>query len=112
MTKVLQHHSHFNVQPFFEWEFKILPLVIAWLEKANARTFFHCSLRRKIKGMKLSCMYEFVREFPILYVEPITRKEIEEFSAMEEQLHEDQMQLTQQLEQIQRNKSRAMRRLL
>ena len=53
-------------------------------------------------------MYEFVREFPILYVEP----EIEEFSAMEEQLHEDQMQLTQQLEQIQRNKARAMRRLL
>ena len=63
--------------------------------------------------MKLSCMYEFVREFPMLYVEPITRKEIEEcISAMELQLQEDQMQLTQQLEKIQRNKARAMRRLL
>jgi len=62
--------------------------------------------------MKLSCMYEFVREFPMLCIEPITRKEIEEFSAMELQLQEDQMQLTQQLEQIQRNKARAMRRLL
>ena len=112
MTKVLQHHSHFNVQSFFEWEFKVLPLVIAWLEKANTRTFFHCSLRRKIKGIKLSCMYEFVREFPMLCIEPITRKEIEEFSAMELQLQEDQMQLTQQLEQIQRNKARATRRLL
>ena len=55
---------------------------------------------------------EFVREFPMLYVEPITRKEIEECSAMELQLQEDQMQLTQQLEKIQRNKARAMRRLL
>jgi len=83
------------------------------LEKAYTCTFFHCSLRRKIKGMKLSCMYEFVREFPMLYVEPITRKEIEEcISAMELQLQEDQMQLTQQLEKIQRNKARAMRRLL
>ena len=23
MTKILQHHSHFNMQPFFEWEFKV-----------------------------------------------------------------------------------------
>ena len=38
--------------------------------------------------MKLSCI-DFVREFPMLYVEPVIRKEIEECSATEMQLLED-----------------------
>ena len=100
--KILRHHSHFNVQPFFEWEFKVLPLIIKWFEKADACT---PTFGEQIKDMKLSCMYEFIREFPMLYIEPVTRKEIEEFSAME-------MKLTQQLEKIRHNKTRAMRRLL
>ena len=83
MTKILQHHSHFNVQPFFEWEVKVLPLMITWLEKARART---SNFEEKIDRMKLSITYDFVREFPMLYIEPVTRKEIEECDAMEEQL--------------------------
>ena len=83
MTKILQHHSHFNMQPFFEWEFKVLPLMINWLEKARAGT---SNFEEKIDRMKLSITYDFVREFPMLYIEPVTRKEIEECDAMEEQL--------------------------
>ena len=110
MEKILQHHSHFNVQPFFEWEFKVLPLMISWLEKADACT---TTFDEKIDRIKLSCMYDFVREFPLLYVEPVTRKEIEEYSAMEEQLQEDEkMQHASQLEEVRQRKTRAMRRLL
>ena len=107
MTKILQHHSHFDMQPFFEWEFKVLPLIINWLEKAD-----HCTTEfdEQISKMKLSCMYDFVREFPMLYIEPVTRKEIEECSAMEEQLLGDEAQ-NAKLKQVQERKTRAMRRL-
>ena len=79
-----------------------MPIFIGWLEKAD-----HCTtgFDKKISKIKLSCMYDFVREFPMLYVEPVTRKEIEECSDME-------AQLLAKLEEVQQSKTRAMRRLL
>jgi len=69
MIKILQHHSHFNMQPFFEWEFKVLPLIINWLEKADDHAAALAHVQDDIKRIKLACMYEFVREFPALYVQ-------------------------------------------
>ena len=107
VTKILQHHSHFNVQPFFEWEFKVLPLMISWLEKANACTF---NFEEKINRMMISVTYDFVREFPMLYIEPVTRKEIEECTALEKHLQGDKDQQAK-LEEVQQRKERSMRRL-
>ena len=120
-TKILQHHSHFTVQPFFEWEFKVLPLMITWLEKARTCDFKVLatisifgvdpySFEDQINRMKLSVAYDFVREFPMLYIEPVTRKEIEDCSAMEKKLQGDQSKLAE-LEEVQQRKERAMRRL-
>ena len=61
--------------------------------------------------MKLSCMFDFVREFPMLYIEPVTRKEIEKYSAMEMKMEGDPLQQAE-LEEVQKCKIRAMRRLL
>ena len=33
MKKILKHHRHFDIQPFVQWEFKVLPLLIHWLER-------------------------------------------------------------------------------
>ena len=108
MIKILRHHSHFNVHPFYEWEFKVLPLLIGWFANAAACT---TEFVEQISKMKLSCIYDFVNEFPMLYIEPVTREEIEKYSAMEEQLlGEDPMQHAK-LEEVQRRKTRAMRRL-
>ena len=108
LRKILHYHSHINVQPLFEWEFKVWPLMIAWLEKARTRT---SNYGEKIKRTKLSITYDFVREFPMLYIEPVTRKEIEECAALEIELHGDQSQQAE-LEEVQQRKERAMRRLL
>ena len=108
MTKILQHHSHFKVQAFFQWEFKVLPLIINWLENAADCT---TEFDEQISKMKLSCMYDFVREFPMLYIEPVTRKEIEKCSAMEMKMEGDPLQEAR-FEQVQKCKIRAMRRLL
>ena len=107
MTKILQHHSHFNVQPFFEWEFKVLPLMITWLEKARSRT---SDFEEKIVRMKLSITYDFVREFPMLYIEPVTRKDVEECTALEMKLQGDQSQQAK-LKEVEQRKERATRRL-
>jgi hypothetical protein len=102
ITKILQNHSHFDMQPFFEWEFKVLPIMISWFAKASTCT---SEFETKINRMSLSATYDFIREFPTLYIEPVTRKEIAECNAMEEELQGDE------LEEIRQRKARALRRL-
>lgn len=92
MFKILHAHSHFNIQPFFEWELKVLPLMIRWFRRARAITHDPCTrgedvntLQMKINNMKLSVVYDFIKEFPMLYIEPITQKEIADYTALEEE---------------------------
>ena len=108
MAKILRNHSYFNVEPFFEWEFKVLPLIICWFAKAYYDTGEYRD-RLKIRRMKLSTIYDFIKEFPMLYIEPVTRKEIAEYSALGKKL---QLQGDEhRLEEVQQLKARAMRRL-
>jgi len=34
MSKIIWQHAHIDVQPFIEWELKVLPLMINWFTKA------------------------------------------------------------------------------
>lgn len=120
--KIVEHHSHINMEPFFEWEFKVLPIMVSWFAKAaNCTSLFEheemgvsrlMQLREKIQRMRLSATFDFIKEFPMLYVEPMTRKEIAEYTAMEEQLHAGDQTGVAQLEEIRRCKARAMGRLV
>ena len=101
MQKILQNHSHFNMHPFFEWEFKVLPIMVEWFTKAAACT---TEYEEKIKKMKLSVIYDFIKEFPMLYVEAMTKQEIAKYAAMEEELQD-------KLKEIRKRKAHAMRRL-
>jgi Leucine-rich repeat (LRR) protein len=110
MSKILQRHSHFDMQPFFEWEFKVLLIMIKWFTKAAARV---TTYEQKISRLRLSATFDFIKEFPMLYIEPVTRKEISEYTAMEEQLLQGGQvgSAPGHLEVIRRCKTRAMRRL-
>ena len=101
MMKILRHHTHFDMQPFFHLEFKVLPHVIGWLEKASTLSIA-TNFRSKIKQTKLSVIYDFVREFPMLHVESSTKHELKQYSALEKKLRENQIYLTSKLEQCQR----------
>ena len=78
MIKILQCHNDLDMLPFFEWEFKVLPLVLSWLERASA--FGMRAMPRgfepNIEKRKLSTIYQFVRGMPVLYVETRLRKEL------------------------------------
>ena len=36
IKKILKHHQHFDMQPFFEWDLKVLPIAINWFERARS----------------------------------------------------------------------------
>ena len=108
MIKILKHHSHFDMEPFFEWEFKAMPIMIEWFTKAAARRV--TTYDQKISRLRLSSTFDFIREFPMLYIEPVTRKELAEYTTMEEQLQGKTLWL-EKLGEIRECKARAMRRL-
>lgn len=110
MAKILRNHPHFDMEPFFEWEFKVVPIMINWFTKASTYTN-DASSERLIKRIKLDSMYAFIREFPMLYIEPKTRQELAEYNAMEMLLRGSEMQHTSILEEIHRCKTNALRRL-
>ena len=90
------------MQPFFEWEFKVLPLVIGWLERASECDMLE-DFEPNIGRRKLSTIYQFVRGMPLLYVDTRLRKELEDIkseeSQMEEKFKEEQRRLLQEIEQ-------------
>ena len=103
--KILQCHDDFDMQPFFEWEFKVLPLVISWLEKAS-----ECEMPENfepnIERRKLSTIYQFVRDMPVLYVETRLRKELEDIKARAKQMQEEQRMLEERKMSIMRRLGR------
>ena len=77
----------FDMQQFFEWEFKVLPKYGFRLARksicvGNATTI--------LSILKLSIIYQFVRGMPVLYVETRLRKELEDIKAKEKQMDEEE----------------------
>ena len=109
IIKILQHHSSFDMMPFFEWEFKVLPLMINWFDKASTITSYN--FQPDIRPRKLSSIYQFVRGMPVLYVEARLRKELEDIKAMESQMEEEFRERKRALEVLQDRKKSIMERL-
>jgi len=60
--KIIEHHYHFDMCPLFEWDLKMLPLVIKWIEAASVyRTVFDAGARRRT----LSAIYQFIQAMPM-----------------------------------------------
>ena len=109
--KILQCHNDFDMLPFFEWEFKVLPLAINWLERASE---YEIDFEPNIERRKLSTIYQFVRGMPLLYVEARLRKELEDIKAEESQLEEDkesQEEFMQRKRYLQERKESIMQKL-
>ena len=90
--KILQHHNNIDMMSFFEWEFKVLPLMIDWLERACSITMPE-NFEPNIGPRKLSSIYQFVRGMPLLYVETQLRRELEVIKSKELSLEEEQNQM-------------------
>jgi len=103
--KILKHHEDFDMKPLFEWEFKVLPLVISWLERASSYDMRYARLDlpdTNIEGRKLSSIYQFVRDMPVLYVETRLMIELEDIKLEESQMEEGEKERSSQFQTRQR----------
>ena len=107
VIKMLQSHEYFDMLPFFEWEFKVLPLALRWLDRASEFEMPE-DFDPNIDGRKLSTIYQFVRGLPLLYVETRLRKELEDIKAEEKQIEEE---FIQRKKMLQERKAIIMKRL-
>ena len=94
MIKMLQCHEDFDMLPFFGWEFKVLPLVVNWLERASGYQMPR-GFEPNIEERKLSTIYQFVRGMPVLYVETRLRKELEDLKEEQRMLNQRNMEIEQ-----------------
>jgi hypothetical protein len=64
IKKILQHHQHFNMQPFLEWELKVLPIAVNWFDRARSIEDIDEAV---IGKQKLGAMYQFIRAMPEVF---------------------------------------------
>ena len=69
IAKILQSHSDISMQPFFQWNFKMLPYAIGWLQRAEDIQDENATLiDEDISARKLSTIYQFIRGMPNEYI--------------------------------------------
>ena len=66
MKKILTHHEHFDMQPFFEWDLKVLPVAVDWFERARAISVV-AGDKAGVKKQKLGAIYQFIRAMPEVF---------------------------------------------
>jgi len=61
MMKIFRHHPNIDMEPFFQWEMKVLPLVANWFDKALACDGID---EVQVSAYKLFAIYQFMRAMP------------------------------------------------
>ena len=64
IKKILKHHRHFDMQPFFEWDLKVLPIAVNWFERARS---IDRNDEARIGKHKLGAIYQFIRAMPDVF---------------------------------------------
>ena len=62
MQKILDHHYDFEMDTFFAFDLKVLPVVVAWFKKAKEDT------SHDIASRLLSSIYQFTRALPMMFL--------------------------------------------
>eukprot|EP00984_Skeletonema_dohrnii_P011908 scaffold4777_cov120-Skeletonema_dohrnii-CCMP3373.AAC.10 len=71
ICKILVSHSALDMTPFFQWKLKLLPLVVAWFERARSCLglgYLEESIS-SFERRELSSIYQFTRGLPLLVVD-------------------------------------------
>jgi len=71
--KILKSHPDFDMEPFFEWKLKVLPIVVSWFGRvwnlADEHSWISDESAEEIQSRQLSTMYNFVRGMPLLTID-------------------------------------------
>ena len=86
MSKILALHDVLNMQPLFEWDFKMLPYMIEWFGRAAKCPIQPKEEKKKAEPRKLSAIYQFIRGMPTEYIETRLVKELDAISISKKRL--------------------------
>jgi len=68
IRKILRYHHHLDMEPFFEWDLKVLPLAFGFFDRARG---FPLNNEANIDARMLSSIYQFARAMPMQFL-PVT----------------------------------------
>ena len=60
MKKIQWKHQHFDMEPFFRWNMKMLPVVVGWFNRAKC-------LGRHNEANTISAIYQFIHAMPEIF---------------------------------------------
>jgi len=69
ICKILVSHSTLDMTPFFQWRLKLLPLVVAWFERARSCLGYVEESMTSFETRELSSVYQFIGGLPLLVVD-------------------------------------------
>ncbi|KAL9188744.1 hypothetical protein ACHAXT_007122 [Thalassiosira profunda] len=58
VKKILRYHSKLDMEPFLEWDLKVLPVAVAWFDRARG---YAGNEEGNVDAKKLSSIYQFAR---------------------------------------------------
>ena len=64
IKKIIKYHQHFEMQPFFEWDLKVLPIAINWFERAGSIEGIDVA---EVGKRKLETIYQFIHAMPEVF---------------------------------------------
>ena len=64
IKKILNRHRNFDMEPFLEWNMKMLPLVMVWFDKARACTDGN---EHSVEEQQVSAIYQFIHAMPEVF---------------------------------------------
>eukprot|EP00984_Skeletonema_dohrnii_P025543 scaffold14722_cov73-Skeletonema_dohrnii-CCMP3373.AAC.2 len=64
MNKILKSHPDLDMEPFFQWKLKLLPVAINWFRRRARSRLANFSVRVILPSRELSALYKFVRGMP------------------------------------------------
>lgn len=89
MLKILTHHNDLEMEPFFKWKLKFLPVVVHWFDMAKFSQEVLSEVQEEhdinmvmtvgktdseLKSMEFSTIYKFVRAMPMLVLNGLRGK--------------------------------------
>lgn len=66
ICKILMSHSNLDMTPFFQWKLKLLPVVLAWFERARSCRGYIEESTASFEAREISAMYQFIHGLPLL----------------------------------------------
>ena len=87
VKKIITTHKDISMQPFFEWDLKVLPIAVKLFDNAISMAGID------IQQRKLSVIYQFIRGMPLLYIEGCLKRELSEMQHEDTIVQQEKMML-------------------